>query len=403
MQWRPEDVAFVAYRGCTRFLLTAPYFFHFATAVRGLGATEFGLITAVYYVATVVLEVPSGVLADRIGRKRLLVFGAFANLLGFATLGLAHDLATFVIAEVLIASGTATVSGADSALLFDRLAAEGRQADYPRIEGAGYAAWLLSTAAAMPLADLFLVRDGDPTLTVWVTMGVQALGLGLALGFREAASQRRGSAEITRGAIRAVARVPGVARWIAVGIGVFVLTRAAIVLVYNPWLGEAGIPVSRWGTLLAVINAVGGIAAWQSWRVGARPEQWMLSIAAALVAMYAGIAATRAPPAALLFAIQGVALGVYPVAVRALLNARIDDPGHRATVLSIESLVCRLAFAGTALVFGGLLQGGSLGLAILAVIALGVLPIAGSRALADAGSPPESTDPSARPSQRGGT
>ncbi len=391
MQWSPGDVAFVAYRGCTRFLLTAPYFFHFATAVRGLSASEFGLITAVYYVATVVLEVPSGVLADRLGRRRLLVLGAFANLLGFGALGLAHDLPTFVLAEVLVAAGTATVSGADSAWLFDRLTAEGREADYARIEGAGYAAWLLSTAVAMPLADLYLVRDGDPTLTVWVTMAAQLVGLGIALGLHEPPRLRSSSREITRGALRTVARVPGVARWIVAGVGVFVLTRAAIVLIYNPWLGEAGVPVSRWGTLLAVINTVGGLAAWQAWRVGQRPEHWMLAMAAALVAMYAGIAATRAPPAALLFCIQGMVLGVYPVAMRALLNARIDDPRHRATVLSIESLACRLAFATTALAFGGLLEGGSLGAAILAVILLGVLPIAWSRAW------PDRTSPGSRP------
>ncbi|MAE94387.1 MAG: hypothetical protein CL910_06980 [Deltaproteobacteria bacterium] len=373
----PSDALFVAYRACTRFMLIAPYFFHYATSVRGLSPAAFGWITAVYYVTTVVLELPSGILADRFGRRRMLVAGAVALGLGSLLLGNAHDLLTFVAAEMLFAIGTGMISGADSALLYDRLADEGRPEDYPRIEGAGTAAWLLSTALAMPLADLFLVRGGDPTATIWFTAGAQGLAVLLALTLREPARRNRGFREITLGAMRNVVRVPGVARWIAISVGVFVLIRAAIVLVYNPVLTAASIPVERWGTLLAGINLLGGLAAWQAHRVtyGRNAERLIFLLPVVLGAMYLGIAFLRTPAVALLFGVQGIALGLYPVAMRAVLNRRIPEAEHRATVLSIESLACRLGFAATALVVGSRLEAESLGVAIAAVLAIGLAPI----------------------------
>ncbi len=384
MAWGSRsDVAFVAYRTCTRLSLIAPYVFHFATAVRGLDATEFGLITAVYYVTTVVLEVPSGILADRVGRRPLLVAGAALNALGFGVLFASFSLPSFLLAEALIAAGTAAVSGADSAWLHDRLAAEGREHEYARIEGAGFAGWLLATSIGMPLADLTLVRGGDPSDAILVTVAAQGLAILLSLSFEEPARSGLAAREIARDAARTVWRVPGLARWIALAVGNFVLIRAAIVLIYNPWLGEAGVPVERWGSLLAVINLVGGLAAWQAYRLsrGRRAEVAFALMPVLLVGMYLALAASRMPAVALVFTVQGVMLGILPVVVRTVLNARIPDASHRATVLSIESLLCRVAFAAVALATGLLLETTTTGIAIGAVVALGLVPFVASRFL----------------------
>lgn len=389
MAWGTRsDLAFVAYRTFTRLSLIAPYIFHFATGVRGLDATEFGLITAVYYVATVVLEVPSGILADRIGRRPLLVGGAVLNAIGFGVLFLSVSLPSFLLAETLIAAGTASVSGADSAWLHDRLAAEGREHDYARIEGAGFAGWLITTSIGMPLADLFLVRGGDPSDAILVTIAAQGVAFLLSLSFEEPERSHLAARQIARDAIQTVTRVPGLARWIALAVGNFVLIRAAIVLIYNPWLGEAGVPITRWGSLLAVINLVGGLAAWQAHRLsrGRRAEVAFVAMPVLLIGMYLALAASRVPAMALVFTIQGVMLGILPVVVRTVLNARIPDASHRATVLSIESLLCRLAFAAVALMTGLLLETTTTQIAIAAIIALGLIPFAASRLLP--GDPP---------------
>ena len=122
------------------------YMYHLVTQVRGLSATEFGALKAVYYTAVVLLEVPLGVLADRIGRKRALIAGAAFNCLGCALYVVATDFATFALAEACFAFSTAFVSGASSALLYDSLRAESRERDYPRWEGRSRSAALLASS-----------------------------------------------------------------------------------------------------------------------------------------------------------------------------------------------------------------------------------------------------------------
>ncbi|MCP5068314.1 MAG: MFS transporter [bacterium] len=370
-------------------MVHAPWLFYLSTSVRGLRATEFGWIIAIFYLAVVLFEVPSGILADRFGRRRLLVIGALANVLACGMLAVAFDFLSFAAVQVLFAIGTAAISGADSALLFDRLAAEGREEDYTRIEGTSQAAWLIVTAVAMALADRFLIEGGDPTPTVVVTGLFQLIGVAFALGLKESRRpEEKPARAIVAAALENVVRVPGAARWIAISVGVFVLIRSAIVLLYNPILDAVEIPVDRWGTLLALINVAGGLAAWQThrWTGGRGAERMVLLLPIALIAMYAGLATLRSGSAAMLFCIQGIAFGVYPVAMRTVLNRRIRDPHHRATVLSIESLACRLAFSGVAVAVGTLLERAELRWAIGAAVALGLAPLLGSALLPATGS-----------------
>jgi len=51
----------------------------------GLGMKDIMVLQAVYSVAIVILEIPSGYLADVIGRKKTLIIGAVFGVLGFTT------------------------------------------------------------------------------------------------------------------------------------------------------------------------------------------------------------------------------------------------------------------------------------------------------------------------------
>lgn len=369
----------LAHRVATRTLLFIPYAFHFLTDVRGLDAFEYGLIMAVFYTTCVVLEVPSGVVADRLGRRPTLVVGAVFSTLGCVAFALGNGFWLFALAEVCLAASTALVSGADSALLYDSLAAEGRETEYLRMEGAAQASWLVASALGLPLADLFLVHAGDPTAAVWATGALASLGILFAFAMVEPPLTHRLSArEITLGAARDVVRVPGLLRLIVYSISVFVLLRIAITLYYNPVLTAAGVPIRNWGTILAVVNLVGGIAAWRAHSLIARfGERFVLAtMPVALGSMYAVMASVQVPLVASLFVLQSVALGLHPVVVRNRLNRLVPSPARRATTLSIESLYCRLAVALVSVPIGWAL--GELGLAwaLVTGIVLGLSPIA---------------------------
>ncbi len=357
-----------------------PYMLHFVTAVRGLTAVEFGLLKSLYYLTCTVAEVPTGVIADRLGRRPALVLAAALHVVGTALIAGARSFGEFAVGEVCIGVGTALMSGADSALLYDSIVGEDRDARYARIEGASRALAMLCMAAALPLTDWLLVRDGDPVWAWWVTAGITTVGVLAALAMVEPRRHRRPPAlEITRGALRDVVGVPGLVSLFAYGIGIYVLVRATNMTFYNPVLERAGWPVERFGTFFALVTLVGAATAWLSPRLLARAGERgvLVGLAAGLLLMFGGLATWRHPtvvPA--LLCLQGAASGLYVPLLRTLVNRRAPSSERRATLLSLESMGSRIVWSGAVVFTGWSLDRLSLDGALVATAALAGVPLA---------------------------
>ena len=129
---------FIAFRVCfnARF-----YYPVFAVLFLDFGLTleQFALLNAVWAATIVLLEVPSGALADMIGRRNLLVAAGLLMVIEMTLLCLAPRGAGPLLFGVLlvnrILSGTAeaAASGADEALAYDALKKEGRAEDWGRV------------------------------------------------------------------------------------------------------------------------------------------------------------------------------------------------------------------------------------------------------------------------------
>jgi len=102
----------------------------------GLTLEQFALLNVIWALTIVLLEVPSGALADTIGRKNLLICtGVFMvvemSLLCFAPMGNSRLLfVIFLVNRILSGSAEAAASGADEALAYDSLKKEGDPADW---------------------------------------------------------------------------------------------------------------------------------------------------------------------------------------------------------------------------------------------------------------------------------
>ena len=105
----------------------------------GLTLTQFALLNAVWAATIVLLEVPSGALADTIGRKNLVVLAALMmvielSLLCFLPLGNSSLIfGVFLFNRVLSGVAEAAASGADEALAYDSLAKEGNKDDWGKV------------------------------------------------------------------------------------------------------------------------------------------------------------------------------------------------------------------------------------------------------------------------------
>ena len=106
-----------------------------------VGAKDALLLEAAYFALVVLFEVPSGYLADRVGRRATLMASQVAGALGGALFYLAsdveHPLALLLVAQVFFAMWHACFSGTTAALLYDALQEHGRESEFPRREAQG--------------------------------------------------------------------------------------------------------------------------------------------------------------------------------------------------------------------------------------------------------------------------
>lgn len=100
---------------------------------RGLTLGQISIIVSLWWVSVFLFEVPSGMLADRFGRKNVLALSALLFVLGFGGTGLATTFTTFVIVKVLTGIAFAMLSGADEAYVFDFLKSHKKERDYKKV------------------------------------------------------------------------------------------------------------------------------------------------------------------------------------------------------------------------------------------------------------------------------
>lgn len=117
----------------------------------GITQGEIGILQSFLFFSSVALEIPSGLLADRYGRKISLILGflgLFISGIGFL---LFSDFIPFALIFCLFGASIAMGSGSDRALLYDNLLAENRAEEYPKILGRARAIGAVSLGFSMLL------------------------------------------------------------------------------------------------------------------------------------------------------------------------------------------------------------------------------------------------------------
>jgi Major Facilitator Superfamily len=121
----------------------------------GLSGGQIASLFVLWSAVSIMLEVPSGALADVVSRRVLLLVGALLPAAGFGLWTFAPGYPAFATGFVLWAAGGALHSGTLEALVHDELAAIGAESEYQGLSARAYttsiAAMIVGTASAWPL------------------------------------------------------------------------------------------------------------------------------------------------------------------------------------------------------------------------------------------------------------
>ena len=317
---------------------------------KGLNLTEVGLLEGIAWTITAFLEVPTGAIADRWGRKASIAMGA--SLYGLAMfLILAQALSpAFLLGYALWNSSTAFVSGADSALLYDSLKADGRAREAAKQSGRYAAINQASQGVASLVGAAIATIDITLCFTICGFLGLAAAALVLTIREPPRASEDGekyiGYWKNLKTAVRIAARRPVVRALVLLSATIATVPLVVYYVLLQPYAVGVGLPLAGLGVVVIAVQLSTVIASWLAHRTTGRFE--LTNVVAIALAVFIGATAILAALPSIPVLAFMLAVALVPALLTPLLSARLNDlipSRQRATILSLGALLFELGLA----------------------------------------------------------
>jgi len=316
---------------------------------KGLGLQDVFLLQAGFSLTVVLFEVPSGMLADRLGYRLSLVFGSVLHLIGMCFLALAENFGGFLLAEILLGLSMGLVSGTDSAMLFETLKTQNKEQEYGRLEGR-LSSFNTGSEAVASLLGAWLASYWL-TVPFFLQIALSALALILTLLLKEPprpVQNDDSSKDDTRGNLKGVVSLirqrPGLG-FLILHSGVFSALTLCAVWFIQPFALQQGLPLAWYGLYWALLNATASASSFLSWRFSQRfTKPVLISLPIPLGCLIWLLIAYLKDWYALIvlfgfYILRGIVGVIYRDWVQQMTESHI-----RATVLSLQSMVTRILF-----------------------------------------------------------
>ncbi|MDU0202275.1 MULTISPECIES: MFS transporter [Paenibacillus] len=146
---------------------------------RGMSIQMVVYTEIIFALTIVLLEVPTGVIADKWGRKKMLVLSALLGCCEFLILIVATEFWHFALVVFLAGISRSASSGSENALLYDTLMQQGKVSHFEKLLGRLNACDLLSAILAALCGSLLAGKFGLE-LNYWLSLVSSGIALMLA-------------------------------------------------------------------------------------------------------------------------------------------------------------------------------------------------------------------------------
>jgi hypothetical protein len=359
--WKIYSFKFIA-----EFFLVVPvlvpyYVFH------KLNATQIFTIQATFHLAVLLLEIPSGYLADVIGRKKTLFLGALFSPLGLGLYAFTGTFISFVLAEFSFAVAVSMRSGCESAFIYDTLLVLGEEAAYKKYEGRAFFFTRVGTATAAVGGGLLAMASLH--LPFYVNLATCSLMIPIAFSFREPGRKRLETASPWKDIVR-ISRRCFTHRRLRLYILLYALLGSASVIgvwAYFLYFRRLGLSLLYYGIIFAAFQLASAFGSRQAHvlaaKLGERYSLWALLVIG-LIFLSLGAFSSR-----LLVALIMIAAFVWGYGFPVLLDSmnKLIPSEARATMLSVAGMTLSLSFVILSPLFGRVVDAFSLTTAFMAL------------------------------------
>jgi MFS family permease len=332
-----------------------PIWIIYLTEKRGLTLTQVTLMDVPFWLSIILLQIPGAAIADRWGRRPTLIGAAAAFSGAVVFFGLASSFWLLLGSYLIWGIGFSLLYGTESAFIYDSLKAMGREEEYTRVYGRG---WAIATAAQLAgtLIGAPLAGATDLVFPILLSGGVASLAVFVSFSFYEprvsSATHHPSYGQIIRDSLQVLRQQPAV-RYAILFYGLITLGSVAPVFFFQPFLREHGVDIGEvgiWQTPMRVLGIVAALAAHRIMRdLGERGAFYLMPLM--LVPSYVLLASWDSAYAQVSFTTINFVVILSQPTVTDYVNRRVPSE-QRATVLSMTNLIRSMVLIPTAPLMG---------------------------------------------------
>ena len=323
----------------------------------GFDAASIGVMAAAYSALVPLLELPTGILADRWSRRGVLILSSVAISLGALLGGLSQNVTMYVISALLFGVYVACYSGTLDSVVYDTVLEEtGDGGDFQRRIGRVQAVEAVALVASA-LAGGWVAGLLEPRVTYFLTVPFALASIAGYACFREPRLHRSAEPVALRRhlglTVRAVTRRRRLLPIVTLGVLAAVISQ--LVFEFGPlWLVALAVPAAAYGPYWAGLVSTlgfGGLLAGRL-RLDRPANAWAaagaMTVAALLLTADAGFVAVTAAQLTL-----ALLTGLAAIHVSAVLHDAVPSAIRSGVASGVGSLSW-LVFVPVALGFGAL-------------------------------------------------
>ncbi len=343
---------YIVFRTFADLIILGPIIMIFLYA-RGLSFSEIMLLNSIFSVAVFLLEVPTGMIADKISRKYSLVIGSLFWTIQLIIFIYAQSFWGFLVAEIFCALGVTFKSGANTALLYDSLKTINRENEVQKFEGLAISILLYAQAiGSIATGFLYAIDIRLPLIVSAINTTIAAM---VALNFKEPPIEDKREKESYFVHIKESGKYVlghGKVKAIIFYGAIFNIFYRVGFFFFQPYFEGVKIDVIYFGFFFALFNIVAGVVSQNAYKIIKITKGKTLTFLSLLMIVSFFIM-TIVPIWIGAFAIllQQAARGLYQPIIAKYINKHIPS-NKRATIMSLYSLVANLAAAAFYPLFG---------------------------------------------------
>jgi len=320
----------------------------------GLNMQQIFILKAINSVSIIALEIPSGYMADVLGRKKTLVLGSILGFIGFLAYPISFGFWGFVVAELFLGAGVSFISGSDSAILYDSLQIDRRENEYVKLEGRTISVGNFAEAIGGIIGGFLAAISLRYPAVLQAVIAFIAIPASLTLLEPD---NRKNLKDV---GIKQILKIVHISlfenkalSWSILFSSIMGCSTLTMAWFVQAYFKEINLPLEMYGIIWTVLNLSLGLVSLIAYKIENKIGIiWSaVIIGFALNAMYLLAGSIVSVWSLGFFLVFYLLRGIATPILKDYLN-RLTDNEHRATILSVRSFIIRAIFAILAPLFG---------------------------------------------------